>query len=151
MIKVHKVIASFFGIGFIGKGGGTIAAVVTCLIWLTVPSSDSSDHWKVLSTILVCGIGVWSGNVVDAQWGKDSSKVVIDEVAGMMITLLLMPVTLPVIVAGLILFRFYDIAKPLYIRRLEKLPKGIGVMADDILAGIYAHITLWLLLKSNIL
>ena len=95
-------------------------------------------------------IGTWSSNIVDAIWGKDSSKVVIDEAAGMMITLTLIPVSIINIVAGLILFRFFDIVKPLLIRKLEQLPKGWGVMADDILAGLYAHLVLLILVKLNV-
>jgi phosphatidylglycerophosphatase A len=69
---------------------------------------------------------------------------VIDEVAGMMVTLLFVPVTFINVILGLILFRFFDIAKPLFIRKMEYLPKGWGVMADDILAGLYARIVLGL-------
>lgn len=75
----------------------------------------------------------------------------IDEVAGMMITLLFIPVTIFHIVAGLILFRFFDIAKPLFIRKMEALPKGWGVMADDVLAGLYAHLVLRLIVYYNLL
>jgi phosphatidylglycerophosphatase A len=75
---------------------------------------------------------------VEVIWGKDSSKVVIDEVAGMAITLLLVPQNITYVLIGLIAFRFFDIVKPLGVRRLEQLPKGWGVMADDLLAGFYA-------------
>ncbi len=143
MIKLHKLIATVLGIGYVGKGGGTIAAVVLCILWLLMPASDNFNYWQVLITFLVCIAGVWSGNVVDAIWGKDSNKVVIDEVAGMMVTLIFIPVTIKYVLAGLILFRFFDIVKPLFIRKMEILPKGWGVMADDILAGIYAHIVLF--------
>ena len=89
--------------------------------------------------------------MVDAVWGKDSSKVVIDEVAGMMITLIAMPVNWKYIAAGLVLFRFFDIVKPLFIRSMEKLPKGWGVMADDVLAGVYAHLVLMVVVHFNLL
>jgi phosphatidylglycerophosphatase A len=87
-------------------------------------------------------IGIWSAGVVENDWGKDSSRVVIDEVAGMCIGLLFVPVNVKWMITALLLFRFFDIVKPLYIRRLEKLPGGWGVMADDILAGIYSNIVL---------
>jgi phosphatidylglycerophosphatase A len=74
--------------------------------------------------------------------GKDSYRVVIDEVAGMWVSLLFVPITTPTLVAGLVLFRFFDITKPLYIRRMEKLPGGVGVMMDDVLAGVYTNILL---------
>lgn len=151
MIKLHKLIATVFGIGYIGKGGGSIAAAVLCIFWMFLPASDNLNYWQVFITVLVIIAGVWSGNVVDALWGKDSSKVVVDEVAGMMITLLFMPVTIKYVLVGLILFRFFDIAKPLLIRKMELLPKGWGVMADDVLAGIYAHVTLLIIHYLRIL
>jgi len=79
---------------------------------------------------------------VEAFWGKDNQKVVIDEVARMCISLLMVPLSIPYVVAGLILFRIFDITKPLYIRRAERLPGGWGVMLDDVLAGICANVLL---------
>ena len=150
MIKFHKLVATAGGIGYIGKGGGTVAAIVCCIIWFMIPAGQHSGYRQVFFTILVCVIGIWSSNKVDAIWGKDSNKVVIDEVAGMMITLVLIPISILNIVAGLILFRFFDIVKPLLIRKLEQLPKGWGVMADDMLAGIYAHLVLLIIVKLNV-
>ena len=147
MIRLHKLIASVFGIGY-AKGGGTYAVIVCCIVWILIPAGNV--YWQVFFTLLICAIGVWSSNVVDAVWGKDSSKVVIDEVAGIMITLIAVPLDWKYIAAGLVLFRFFDIAKPLYVRSMEKLPKGWGVMADDVLAGVYAHVVLSILLYSKI-
>jgi phosphatidylglycerophosphatase A len=150
MIKLHKLIATFFGIGYIGKGGGTVAAVAFCIIWLLLPERTFTIFFQMFSLILVCVAGVWSGNVVDKIWGKDSSKVVIDEVAGMMITLIFLPITLKYVLTGLVLFRFFDIAKPLFIRKMELLPKGWGVMADDILAGLYAHLLMMIVIHFKL-
>jgi phosphatidylglycerophosphatase A len=141
-MKLHKLIATAGGIGYVGKGGGTLAAIALCIIWFLIPAGNHNGYWQVLITLVVSVLGIWSGNVVDAVWGKDSNKVVIDEVAGMMVTLLFIPVTLKYVLAGLVLFRFFDITKPLLIRRMEGLPKGWGVMGDDLLAGIYAQLLL---------
>lgn len=142
MIKGHKLIATFFGIGYIRKGAGTVAAVLVCIFWLLIAAGNLTAYWQVFITIFVCIAGVWSANAVDVVWGKDSNRVVIDEVAGMLITLIAMPANWKYVLAGLIFFRFFDILKPLFIRRLEALPKGWGVVADDVLAGIYAHVLL---------
>lgn len=91
---------------------------------------------------MITALGIWNGNKVEADWGKDSSKVVIDEIAGMCISLWFVPVTMGNVIIALILFRFFDIVKPLYIKRLEALPGGWGVMLDDVVAGIYANIVL---------
>lgn len=150
MIKLHKLIATAGGIGYIGKGGGTIAAAACCLLYFFIPAIDDSPLWQVLLIVFVTAAGIYSSGKVEAVWGHDSSRVVIDEVAGMMLTMIFIPATLNNLIAGLLLFRFFDIAKPLYIRRAEKLPGGWGVMADDMLAGVYAHIVLMLLVMYKL-
>jgi phosphatidylglycerophosphatase A len=149
MIKFHQILTSFFGIGLISKGGGTVAAIATVLIWVVAIAQPFSVT-AIASTIVVTIYGVWGANKVEAEWGKDSSRVVIDEVSGMMITLLFIPITTFNLMIGLLLFRFFDIVKPLFIKRLENLPKGWGVMADDVLAGIYSNIILQILLYFNL-
>lgn len=145
MIKIHEILSSFFGIGYIKKGGGTAAAIATAIIWFVAVAEP--DSLIVLGvTLLVTLYGVWAGNEVERNWGKDSSKVVLDEVAGMLVALLFIPVSVVNILIALVLFRFFDILKPLMIRRLEKLPGGWGVMGDDVLAGIYSNLVLQLFL-----
>ena len=138
----HKLSATDFGIGYVGKGGGTVAAVFCCICWYLAWHENDHAIFAVIITALITALGVWSGNRVEPLWGKDHSRVVIDEVAGQAIALLFVPVSLLYILAALVLFRFFDIAKPLLIRKLEGLPGGWGVMADDVLAGIYANIVL---------
>ncbi len=137
MIVFHKLVASFFGIGYFGKGSGTIAAIIFCIIWYLMPAWYVSSAWQVWVTFLIICIGTWSSGKVDIIWGKDSSRVVIDEVAGMAISLLFVPHNIYFLCGALLLFRFFDIVKPFYIRKMEKYPKGWGVMADDVLAGVY--------------
>jgi phosphatidylglycerophosphatase A len=149
-MKFYKIIASAGGIGYVRKGGGTVAAFAFCIIWLLLPAGYSSSAWQVAITFFITVIGVFTSNAVDADWGKDSSKVVIDEVAGMAITLLFVPQQTGCMLAGLAAFRFFDIVKPLGIKRLEKWPKGWGVMADDVLAGIYASIVIRVLLHFKL-
>jgi phosphatidylglycerophosphatase A len=146
-MKIYKTIASVLGIGYVGKGGGTIAALLYCIIWLLLPATYSDSAWQMVITIFIIVAGIICGNEVDKEWGKDSSKVVIDEVAGMAIALLFVPHQLVYACIALALFRFFDIVKPLGIKRLEKWPGGWGVMADDILAGVYALILIQLQLQ----
>ncbi|MDO7742301.1 MAG: phosphatidylglycerophosphatase A [Pedobacter sp.] len=147
----HKITSTSFGIGYIGKGAGTAAAVATCVVWYYAHADGFNFMPAVIATILITALGIWSGNVVETIWGKDHNRVVIDEVAGMCITLLWIPVTPLNILLGLILFRFFDIVKPLFIRKLEDLPGGWGVMFDDILAGVYANILLQLIVRFIII
>jgi len=131
------------GIGYV-KGGGTVAAVVCCLaLYLARASDPTLRPWP--ATLLTLGLlvlGTLAAQRVEPDWGKDSSRVVIDEVAGMWVGMLLIPVTGPNLLVGLVLFRFFDIVKPLFIRDMEQLPGGVGVMMDDVLAGLYTNLLL---------
>lgn len=149
---IHKIISTSLGIGYIGKGAGTYAAIATCLCWYFFQAGYQYPGLNtILITILITLQGVRSSDVVEEIWGKDHQRVVIDEVAGMCITLLCVPVRWEYILLGLVLFRFFDILKPLYIRKMEELPGGLGVMADDVLAGVYANVILQLVIIFEIL
>lgn len=150
VLFLHKIIASAGGIGMIGKGGGTLAALAVCLLYFFAPAGYS-QAWQVFFLLAVLLIGTWSSHRLENLWGHDSSRVVIDEVAGMMITLMAVPLNAVNILVGLLLFRFFDIAKPLGVRKAEKLPGGLGVMADDVLAGTYGWLVLQALLLSKAL
>jgi phosphatidylglycerophosphatase A len=153
MIQLHKLVSTSLGIGYIGKGGGTVAAVAACLAWYGGFQAGGNElvAWLPGFTVLLTALGVWSATAVEPLWGKDDKKVVIDEVAGMCITLLWLPVSPLTLLAALMLFRFFDIAKPFGIRKLEKVPGGWGVMLDDIAAGGCANLVLQGLLYFNII
>ena len=98
----------------------------------------------VLATVVV--LGVWSSTEAERYFKcEDPGKIVIDEVAGMLLTLIWIPATFFGVVAGFILFRFFDIVKPFPIRLVERFPEGWGVMADDLVAGLYSHMVVRLL------
>ena len=146
---MFKAIASVLGIGYL-KGGGTVAAAACCLALYLAPNQTLTTD-PVLAGLLTAGLlglGTWAAQRVEPAWGKDSYRVVIDEVAGVWVGLLGVHLTGPRLLVGLLLFRFFDISKPLGIRSLEKLPGGYGVMLDDVLAGMYTlilmHLALWL-------
>jgi phosphatidylglycerophosphatase A len=144
-----KLVATCLGTGYIRKGGGTVAALFFCLFWLLM---DPQSQWvAILGSIIFLVAGIWSANVVEVVWGKDSNRVVIDEVLGMQVSLIWVPVDWKYVLIAFILFRFFDIVKPLLIRRAEALPSGWGVMADDLLAGIYSNILLQLIILTGIL
>jgi phosphatidylglycerophosphatase A len=140
MQQFHKLCATSLGIGYIGKGAGTVAAVACAIFWYMAWHNHYQAIPSVIITVVILSLGVWSGNVVEAFWGKDHQRVVIDEVAGMCISLLFLPVNVTNVLCALFLFRFFDILKPLYIKKMELLPGGWGVMMDDVLAGIYSNI-----------
>ncbi|HEY4110231.1 phosphatidylglycerophosphatase A [Puia sp.] len=143
---IHRLISTCLGIGYTPKGGGTIAAAVCCIAWYFA-WAGGNEYFNIGAgqlgvTIVLLIIGIWSANKVEAEWGEDSYRVVIDEVAGMCLTLCFVPVRWPYIIVGLVFFRFFDIVKPLGIRKMEQLRSGWGVMMDDMLAGVYANLLL---------
>jgi|SRR6185437_3093449 len=142
MIKISKIVATICGIGYIKKGSGTVAAIMYCIIWFLLP--QFSDVAQIFLLILILIAGVLSATEVEKIWGEDNYRVVIDEVAGMIIALLFIPREIKYVLAALALFRFFDILKPLGIKKMERLPVGWGVMADDVLAGIYSLVILHL-------
>lgn len=150
---LHKTIASFFGIGYIGKGSGTVAAfVVAVLVFMSIKVNLYNPYVALVLSFFVFILGAFSATQTEKVWGKDSKRIVIDEVFGMLVSVLFLPLSLVTILAGFILFRFFDIYKPLGIKKMERLPAGWGVMADDLLAGIYSNLVLqvFCFLKLNV-
>jgi phosphatidylglycerophosphatase A len=141
------LIATFFGIGYLHPGSGTWAAAITVALWWA--GARLLETGWVLPTAIAISlavtlIGIPPATVVARESGADDPGfVVIDEVAGQMIALIGVPLHWKYLLASLILFRVFDIVKPLPLRRLEKLPGGIGIMMDDVGAGIYALVLLW--------
>lgn len=145
----HKLIATSFGAGFSPVAPGTVGALVAILVWyiLSLCMAYSTLQWTLAGLIVVFTIiGVWSATVSERYWGEDPSKVVIDETVGEWIALLAVPAGQhwAYIVAAFVLFRFFDIFKPLGVRSMENLKGGYGIMADDILSGVYAAVVMLL-------
>jgi phosphatidylglycerophosphatase A len=134
-------IATGCGAGFMPKAPGTAGAIEGVLIYLLMERLGLGayfPHAIIFSLI----IGTWSAYRVELFWGGDSQRIVVDEIAGQMITFGLAAGRYPLsglyVVIGFVLFRLFDITKPFPLRRLENIRWGFGVMADDVGAGIYA-------------
>ena len=105
----------------------------------------------VVLTAVVVAIGIPAATLEARGCGKkDPSHVVIDEVAGQLLTLVTCPIGWPALLAGFILFRAFDIVKPPPVRSLERLPEGTGIVVDDLGAGLYGLIVLQLLLHFGV-
>jgi len=133
-----KLLSSFFGVGFSPLAPGTVSsACVFILIWF-VPN-DSVIYLVILAIITVAGIPI-SGKA-ENYWGKDPSKIVIDEVAGSMVALLFVPKNIWLWIIAFVAFRGFDILKLPPAKTIEKRFRGgWGVMLDDIVAGVYAFV-----------
>ena len=142
----HIIIASGFGSGFSPFAPGTAGALVAVIIWTVLFYVIPFNILLVVTSLLIVlftAAGIWSADKLESEWGKDPSKVVVDEMVGVWIAILDVPVgNVWYILFAFLLFRFFDIFKPLGIRKMEQLEGGIGVMADDILAGIYSFLLL---------
>jgi phosphatidylglycerophosphatase A len=139
-----------FGSGLLPLAPGTwgAAAAILLIYPLKFANTPPSVITLVLSILIVLftWIGVKACDALESEWGEDPKKVVIDEMVGVWIALLGLPLSNFNIIAAFILFRFFDIAKPLGIRQLENIKGGWGVLLDDVMAGVYANIVLQILI-----
>ena len=136
--------ATALGAGYAPVAPGTCGSAVGLLLWFVLPQSA----WMQAILIAMLFVaGSWSGGVAERHFQKtDPGQVVIDEVVGMLVTLFLNPVGWAGAAGGFLLFRAADIVKPYPARRLERLHGGLGIMADDVMAGIYANLALRVIL-----
>jgi phosphatidylglycerophosphatase A len=140
MTRVALALSTVFGIGYVPFAPGTFGSAAGLALWLVLPHTTVVHVGAIVVLFLV---GSWSGSVAERHFATtDPSPVVLDEVIGMLITLLAVPVGLGGAVLGFLLFRAADIVKPYPANRLEALPGGFGVMADDAMAGVYANLAL---------
>jgi phosphatidylglycerophosphatase A len=141
---VALAIATVLGIGYVPVAPGTFGSAAGLVLWAIMPSSATLQG---LAILVVFVVGAWSGSIAERHFGTtDPRQVVIDEVMGMLITLFLNPVSRAGAASAFLLFRLADIVKPFPANRLERLPGGIGVMADDAMAAVYANLALRLML-----
>ena len=133
---IGLVLGSGFGSGLSPVMPGTVGSLVAALIYFFSPLE--SDSFWFLSLIIVGSIiGVWACHTLITPDNKDPGTAVWDEFIGLWITCLFLPKEILWLIAAFICFRVLDIVKPFPARKLENLSGGIGIMADDILVGIY--------------
>ena len=149
------LVATFFGAGRMRPGPGTWGSLAALLLWwlLAAQLPGSARVPVILLLIAVAtAVGIPAATLEARGCGKkDPQHVVIDEVAGQLVTLIACPILWKPLLAGFILFRAFDIVKPPPIRRLEQLPEGTGIVVDDLGAGVYGLIVLQLLLHFRLL
>ena len=138
---VAIALATAGGAGFAPKAPGTAGSLVGVFICLAIEGLNVGAYY-LHAIIFFFIVGIWASSRVEHLYGHDSQRIVIDEVVGQMITFGLFAgryqLSAIYIATGFGLFRLFDITKPFPIRRLERLPGGLGVVADDVGAGLYA-------------
>jgi len=156
-MRFHKLIASGLGTGYAPFAPGTagsILGIVLFYLFNYILNGLNIEPWLILllnlfAIIFVLLLGVYSIKQVHKTWKHDASEIVIDEITGVWIAVYAMPLEWQYYLYALILFRFFDIVKPLYIRRLDNMGGDWGVMLDDVLAGIYSLLILHVLFYFN--
>ncbi len=139
-----RLIATGFFSGYSGFAPGTAGSGVALAIYCLLPPL-SFWAWGVL-LVGMFFVGVYTSRAGEKAWGKDPGYVVIDEFVGFFVTVSLLPQSVLMGVVGFVVFRVLDIVKPPPARQAEALPNGWGIVADDVIAGIYGHLILrlWL-------
>jgi phosphatidylglycerophosphatase A len=133
-------IATALGVGYAPVAPGTFGSAMGLLLWAVLPSTTIVQATAIVVLFVA---GSWSGSVAERHFGRtDPGQVVIDEVMGMLITLFLNPVGWVGAIGAFFLFRVADVIKPYPANRLERLHGGVGVMADDAMAAVYANLAL---------
>jgi phosphatidylglycerophosphatase A len=133
-------VATLGGVGHAPIAPGTVASAITAVfLWLVPLGPVGLGAFVVLVTLG----GTWAAQEAERLLGrKDPGAIVIDEVAGMAISVVTLPLTAGVLAAAFVLFRVFDVVKPYPANALQRLPGGVGVMIDDVVAGIYALLVL---------
>ena len=147
MNSLKLALGTLFGIGRLPIAPGTWGSLATLPVVFLIGWSAGIYAITVL-IIFSCILSLWCASAAEEKFGKDPSQFILDELAGQSVVFLMVDFTAPplqvstVLLLGFILFRVFDIMKPLGINALQKLPGKFGILADDILAGIYALVLL---------
>jgi len=153
MNTIAKTIATGFGSGLLpvapGTWGAALAAVLTYIIAVLIDFGIDLDVWLIGLTIVFTALGIWSANVLQDEWGHDPGKIVVDEMVGIWISMIFVPFSIVNLLLAFGLFRLYDIWKPWLVKKAESLNGGLGVMADDIVAGVFANVTMQFILVAT--
>lgn len=128
---------------------GTFGTVLGIPVYLLL--RELSEAQYVAGVLLLLILGVWFCQIAERELGAhDHSSIVLDEVVGYLVTLWAAPKGIAWLAVGFVLFRAFDIWKPFPIRRVERLPGGVGVMADDVVAGLYAFASVQILARLSV-
>jgi phosphatidylglycerophosphatase A len=135
-------VCTFGYVGFFPIAPGTAGSAAGLIVYLMFRRLGI-PHFEFPLIVVLFALGVFYGAASEQALGRvDPGPVVIDEVMGMLMTLFLIPVNWMGMIAGFVLFRVFDILKPYPARKLERLPGGLGIMSDDLMAAVYANLTL---------
>ena len=151
---LSKLLATWFGCGYFPVGPGTVGSAAALIIAWAI---DQWLRWPPLAfaalAVILTPLGMWAADRCARDVGaKDPGMIVIDEVLGQWLTLAgAATLTWKSWLAAFVLFRLFDIVKPPPVRQLEQLPGGMGIVADDLMAGLYGALVLFLAVSLKLL
>ncbi len=149
-LNIYRIIATFFCVGYAPKAPGTAGTIAALPLYWVLKSLSLPRY--LLAIAIIALLGVFVSDKVEEDWGSDPSEVVIDEVVGLLITLVSRPRGWKEIGMGVLLFRLFDIIKPPPVGYVDRnVPGGLGIMADDMLAGGISALLLFLVPKRRLL
>jgi phosphatidylglycerophosphatase A len=140
MKLIALAVATSCGVGYVPVAPGTFGSLAGLALWWILPHT-----WLVqfIAIVILFVAGAWSAGAAERHFGgTDPGQVVVDEVLGMLVTLFLVPVNWIGALVAFLWFRVFDIVKPYPANKLEQLHGGVGVMADDAMAAVYANVAL---------
>ena len=147
-VMIAYMLSTGLYVGKIPKVPGTVGTVVA-LFPILIYWNRGGEYVllnQIFITLAVFFIGIWTSTViVETFKEKDPDYIVIDEIAGYMVAMIGFPTNWKILLLAFILFRIFDIFKPPPIKQFEKLPSGLGVMVDDVIAGAYTWLVMYLL------
>ena len=140
MSRIAVLVATCVFIGYIPFAPGTFGSIPGLALGAVL--QRSAPEWVFWASVVALTlIGVWAATAAESHFGhKDPGPVVIDEVVGMMVTMGTLPLGPIGLIVAFVVFRACDVVKPFPARQMEALPKGVGVMMDDVLAGVWGHV-----------
>lgn len=150
-LNFDTLIASCLGVGFIPRAPGTFGSLFAAGVYLLIPLAWLPQQQLLIYTLALLGlmvVVVIFSSRAEKVLGRDGQPIVIDELAGFFVSMFYLPRTPVNLLFAFVLFRFFDIVKPYPINRSQALPKGWGVVADDVLAGIAANLVLRFLIYA---
>ncbi len=162
MDRLRKFLVTGLATGHLPLAPGTWGSAAVCAIYFFLAFAAGNGRWLCLSVGMVSlavaasGICVALGRFAEETFGrKDPGQVTIDEWAGQAVALVAMPLgqapTWAIVLLAFLAFRLFDIVKPPPARGIQKLPAGWGILADDLIAGVYANVVVQLLVRTNAL
>jgi phosphatidylglycerophosphatase A len=148
MTTFYKLVATGFGLGYLPKAPGTWGSIGAFLVSIILSQLLTDPLYNIVHLFLsgiTYPVGVIACKKLIPIWGKDPGKIVVDEICGMWLAYVFCPPSIPYLLLGLVIFRYFDITKILGISKVDELKGAHVIMLDDVIAGLYTGVILYII------